>query len=75
MGDTVNPGKKTVGVDGIKNLLPIQRFNLIDLFASGHLKVSPTLESLIPKPGKDKKCPLGILFDLREGVTSTSETR
>ncbi|NEO54443.1 MAG: group II intron reverse transcriptase/maturase [Okeania sp. SIO3B5] len=55
-----NQGKKTSGVDGIKNLTPIQRFNLVNLLSSRHLKASPTRRVYIPKPGKDEKRPLGI---------------
>jgi len=55
-----NQGKKIAGVDGIKNLSPMQRFNLVDLLKSRHLKASPTRRVWIPKPGKDEKCPLGI---------------
>ncbi|WP_367267914.1 group II intron reverse transcriptase/maturase [Okeania sp. SIO2C9] len=55
-----NQGKKTAGVDGIKNLPPMQRLNLVDLLNSRHLKASPTRRVWIPKPGKDEKRPLGI---------------
>ncbi|NES64977.1 MAG: RNA-directed DNA polymerase [Okeania sp. SIO2D1] len=55
-----NWGKKTAGVDGIKNLPPMQRFNLVNLLASRHLKASPTRRVYIPKPGKDEKRLLGI---------------
>ncbi|NEO56971.1 MAG: group II intron reverse transcriptase/maturase [Okeania sp. SIO3B5] len=55
-----NQGKKTSGVDGIKNLTPIQRFNLVNLLSSRYLKASPTRRVYIPKPGKDEKRPLGI---------------
>ena len=55
-----NQGKKTAGVDGIKNLPPMQRFNLVNLLSSRHLKASPTRRVWIPKPGKDEKRPLGI---------------
>ncbi|NEQ72065.1 MAG: group II intron reverse transcriptase/maturase [Okeania sp. SIO2C9] len=55
-----NQGKKTAGIDGIKNLSPMQRFNLVNLLASCHLKASPTRRVYIPKPGKDEKRPLGI---------------
>ena len=56
----VDPGKKTAGVDGIKNLTPMQRFNLVDLLNTRYLKASPTLDVWIPKPGRDEKRPLGI---------------
>ncbi|WP_287242410.1 MULTISPECIES: group II intron reverse transcriptase/maturase [unclassified Okeania] len=55
-----NQGKKTAGVDGIKNLSPMQRFNLVNLLASRHLKASPTRRVWIPKPGRDEKRLLGI---------------
>jgi RNA-directed DNA polymerase len=55
-----NQGKKTAGMDGIKNLSPMQRFNLVNLLASRYLKASPTRRVSIPKPGKDEKRPLGI---------------
>ncbi|NEN92323.1 MAG: group II intron reverse transcriptase/maturase [Okeania sp. SIO3H1] len=55
-----NQGKKTAGVDGIKNLTPIQRLHLVNLLPSRHLKASPTRRIYIPKPGKDEKRPLGI---------------
>ncbi|WP_293117871.1 group II intron reverse transcriptase/maturase [Okeania sp. SIO1I7] len=55
-----NQGKKTAGVDGIKNLSPMQRLNLVNLLASRHIKASPTRRIYIPKPGKDEKRPLGI---------------
>ncbi len=55
-----NQGKKTAGVDGIKNLPPMQRFNLVDLLNTRYLKASPTRRVWIPKPGRDEKRPLGI---------------
>jgi len=55
-----NHGKKTAGVDGIKNLSPTQRFNLVDLLNIRCLKASPTRKVWIPKPGRDEKRPLGI---------------
>ena len=55
-----NQGKNTAGVDGIKNLPPMQRFNLVNLLSSRLLKASPTRRVWIPKPGKDEKRPLGI---------------
>ena len=54
-----NRGKKTAGVDGIKNLSPEARIKLV-----GQLKLTgkskPTRRVWIPKPGKDEKRPLGI---------------
>ncbi|NEP82077.1 MAG: RNA-dependent DNA polymerase, partial [Okeania sp. SIO3B3] len=55
-----NQGKKTAGIDGIKNLTPMQRFNLVNLLSSRYIKASPTRRVYIPKPGKDEKRPLGI---------------
>ena len=56
---TENRGKKTAGVDGIKNLSPVARMKLV-----GQLKLTgkskPTRRVWIPKPGKDEKRPLGI---------------
>ena len=56
---TENRGKKTAGVDGVKNLSPEARMKLI-----GQLKLTgkskPTRKVWIPKPGKDEKRPLGI---------------
>ncbi|NEQ78497.1 MAG: group II intron reverse transcriptase/maturase [Okeania sp. SIO2C9] len=55
-----NQGKKTAGIDGIKNLSPMQRLNLVNLLSSRYLKASPTRRVYIPKPGKNEKRPLGI---------------
>src|SRR6266481_3663014 len=54
-----NTGKKTAGVDGMKNLTPPKRLNLIsdmDL----HTPVKPVRRVWIDKPGKPEKRPLGI---------------
>ena len=54
-----NRGKKTAGVDGIKNLSPEARMKLVErLVLTG--KSKPTRRVWIPKPGKDEKRPLGI---------------
>lgn len=54
-----NRGKKTAGVDGIKNLSPEARMKLAgQLTLTG--KSKPTRRVWIPKPGKDEKRPLGI---------------
>ena len=54
-----NQGKKTAGVDGVKSLTPVERFELIsNLKIKG--KSSPTRRVWIPKPGKEEKRPLGI---------------
>jgi len=54
-----NRGKKTAGVDGVKNLSPAARTLLV-----GQLKLTgksqPTRRVWIPKPGQDEKRPLGI---------------
>ncbi|MGK7944427.1 MAG: reverse transcriptase N-terminal domain-containing protein [Microcystaceae cyanobacterium] len=44
-----NQGKKTAGIDGIKNLPPMQRLNLVDLLNTQYLKASPTLDVWIPR--------------------------
>ena len=55
-----NQVQKTAGVDGIKNLPPMQRFNLVNLLPSPYLKASLNRRVWILKPGKDEKCSLGI---------------
>ena len=55
-----NQGEKTAGIDGIKSLPPMQRFNLVEMLRSRHLKASPTRRVWIPKPGREEKRPLGI---------------
>lgn len=54
-----NQGKKTAGVDGIKNLSPKQRLALVDKISLSP-KASPVRRVWIPKPGKKEKRPLGI---------------
>lgn len=54
-----NQGKKTAGVDGIKELKPKQRLELANSLKLGN-KVKPTRRVWIPKPGKEEKRPLGI---------------
>jgi len=54
-----NQGKKTAGVDGIKNLTGKQRLELIPkLKLSG--KSKPSRRVWIPKPGTEEERPLGI---------------
>ena len=53
-------GKKTAGVEGIKNLPPMQDFNLVELLNTPYFKGSPTCRVWIPKPGRDEKPLLGI---------------
>ncbi|WP_293142447.1 group II intron reverse transcriptase/maturase [Okeania sp. SIO3I5] len=55
-----NQGKKTAGVDRIKNLPSMQRLNLVDILNTRYLKASMTRRVWIPKPGRDEKRPLGI---------------
>ena len=50
-----NQGKKTAGVDGIKNLPPIQKFNLVDLLNTPYLKAHLTLRVWMPRLGLDEK--------------------
>lgn len=55
-----NRGKKTAGVDGLKNLSPKARLILVQSLKLGH-KAAPTRRVWIPKPGsKGEKRPLSI---------------
>ena len=54
-----NQGKKTAGVDGIKDVQPGQRFELVNQLSITS-KPKPTRRVWIPKPGKTEKRPLGI---------------
>ena len=54
-----NQGKKTAGVDQVKSLTPKQRFELVNSLRLDN-KSKPIRRVWIPKPGKDKKRPLGI---------------
>lgn len=54
-----NQGKKTAGVDGIKNLSPAARLTMVVNLKLSK-KASPTRRVWIPKPGADEKRPLGI---------------
>lgn len=54
-----NQGKKTAGVDGIKNLTPQQRLLMVNKLKLTN-KASLTRRVWIPKPGKAEKRPLGI---------------
>ncbi|OLE42606.1 MAG: group II intron reverse transcriptase/maturase, partial [Cyanobacteria bacterium 13_1_40CM_2_61_4] len=54
-----NRGKRTAGIDGVKNLKPTERLQMAaTLSLQG--KASPVRRVWIPKPGKDEKRPLGI---------------
>jgi RNA-directed DNA polymerase len=57
-----NHGKKTAGVDGVKQLTPLQRLELANnLHAKPYQKKAKAVRRVwIPKPGKDEKRPLGI---------------
>jgi RNA-directed DNA polymerase len=59
-----NQGKKTAGIDGIKNVNPKQRIEMVDLLKLGN-KSKPTRRVWIPKSNSDEKRPLGIptMFD------------
>ncbi len=60
-----NRGKKTAGVDGLKNLSPSSRLILVKSLKLGH-KAAPTRRVWIPKPGSEgEKRPLSIptIFD------------
>ena len=65
-----NRGKRTAGVDGVKNLTPRQRLQLatsLRLLA----KASPLRRVWIPKPGTDEQRPLSIPI-VRSHYTSLS---
>lgn len=54
-----NRGKRTAGVDGVKNLNPTERLKMATTL-SLQGKASPVRRVWIPKPGKNEKRPLGI---------------
>jgi RNA-directed DNA polymerase len=54
-----NRGKKTAGVDGVKNLTPRLRLQLAGTLSVA-TKVEPVRRVWIPKPGKTERRPLGI---------------
>ena len=58
-----NLGKKTAGVDGVKSVVPRQRFDMVEqIHPKGWTKqaVKPVRRVYIPKPGKTEQRPLGI---------------
>jgi RNA-directed DNA polymerase len=56
-----NHGKKTAGVDGVKEVPPHQRLEMAQRLTLSQ-KASPVRRVWIPKPGKDELRPLGILM-------------
>jgi hypothetical protein len=54
-----NQGKKTAGIDGVKNLMPPQRLTLAETLTLKP-KAKPTRRVWIPKPGTTEKRGLGI---------------
>src|SRR5713101_5629046 len=54
-----NRGKKTAGVDGVRNLTPPQRLDLARTLTL-RTKAQPVRRVWIPKPGKDEHRGLGI---------------
>src|SRR5436305_8232373 len=58
-----NQGKKTAGIDGVKNVKPQDRFALAEQIHPKHWKhqkPKPVRRVWIPKPGKAEKRPLGM---------------
>jgi RNA-directed DNA polymerase len=58
-----NQGKKTAGIDGVKNVKPQERFLLAKQIQPKqwkHQKPKPVRRGWIPKPGKAEKRPLGM---------------
>jgi len=54
-----NRGKKTAGVDGVKNVSPENRIRLAAILTLPE-KAKPTRRVWIPKPGTEERRPLGI---------------
>jgi RNA-directed DNA polymerase len=54
-----NQGKKTAGIDGVKSVRPEKRITLAKSLKV-QSKAKPTRRIWIPKPGTEKKRPLGI---------------
>lgn len=54
-----NQGKKTAGVDGVKDLSPTERLTLVSELTPTQ-QAKPTRRVWIPKPGSQEKRPLGI---------------
>src|SRR6266542_5567424 len=64
-----NRGKKTAGVDGVKDLAPAQRLDLARTLTP-RPKVQPVRRVWIPKPGKAEQRPLSIPT-MRDRATQT----
>jgi RNA-directed DNA polymerase len=64
-----NRGKKTAGVDGVKDLAPARRLRLVCDLATMP-KAKPVRRVWIPKPGKTEQRPLGIPT-VRDRATQT----
>lgn len=54
-----NQGKKTAGIDGVKDLQPTERLKLVSELTPTQ-QAKPTRRVWIPKPGSQEKRPLGI---------------
>ena len=54
-----NTGRKTAGIDGVKQLLPSQRLKLVSRLQLAH-RVQPVRRVFIAKPGSQEKRGLGI---------------
>ena len=55
-----NQGRKTAGIDGVKNLTQKERLQLADTLSLKEQKSTPVRRIWVPKPGKTEKRPLGI---------------
>ena len=57
---TKNKGKKTAGIDGAKWITPNSKMNAARILSDKKYKAKPLRRVYIPKPGTNKKRPLGI---------------
>ena len=57
---TQNRGKRTAGIDGAKWTTPNSKMNAVLKLSDKKYKAKPLRRVYIPKPGTDKKRPLGI---------------
>ncbi|MCL2926673.1 MAG: reverse transcriptase N-terminal domain-containing protein [Trichodesmium sp. St16_bin4-tuft] len=53
-----NQCKKTAGINGIKNLPPMERFNLVDILKTRFLQASPTRRVTDSKTRMRRKTPI-----------------